>query len=428
MDWVEVSETPEHALHPLDLIGFALDDVADQAVSSMCRDELRHRVVTLQQFRQGLDALIAISIAEADAAGVPLDSRQRTMAQVVGAHTHAKPETVRADLRAGRFLRELPTLEHAVLNGHVSRDHVLHLQAKDNIRVHHAMVRDQHLFIDWARDFEWTDFKVLFAEWLQVNDQDGPEPEDHDAENTFTLHTAPDGRVKGRFDLDPVTGETLKQQIGNEESALFNEDNECGFPRTVSQRRAQALANLVQRGAGRSTTSAKPLVHVVMSLKVLMHAIEQLGKDPAEQDFLSVLDADSVDGRCELIDGTPIHPKYALVLAMQAQIRRQVLSAKSVTLEASYETRAFPDWMRYIKLVEARGKCSTAGCDAHHTWLHADHREPYSEHRETSLELLDMLCAPDNKAKGTGPQFRQRDDGDYELRWPKHASKTGDQA
>ena len=420
MDWMGVSEAPDYELLPLDLCGETLKLLSGDDVSYMSRDELRHRVVTLQTFRQGLDALIAVTMAEADAAGVPLDSRQRTMAQVMTSHTHAKPETVRADLRIGRFLRELPLLEDAVLDGRMSRDHVLHLQTKENIRVHHAMVRDQHLFVEWARDFEWPEFKQLFAEWLRVNDQDGPEPEDHDAQNTVTIRTQPDGRVKGNFDLDPVTGETLKQQLGNEESALFNEDNECGAARTTGQRRGQALANLIQRGAGRTETSAKPLIHVVMSLKVLMHAIEQLAKDEADQDFLSVLDPNSVDGRCELIDGTPIHPKYALVLAMQANLRRQVLSAKAVTLEASYETRAFPEWMRYIKLVETRGKCSTAGCDAHHTWLHADHRQPHSKHRETSLALLDMMCAPDNRHKSDGPQLRQRNDGDYELQWPKH--------
>lgn len=324
----------------------------------MTKDSLRHRTVTLQRFRQVLDALIAVTMAEADAAGVPLDSRQRAMAQVMASHTHAKPETVRADLRIGRFLRELPVLEDAVLDGRMSRDHVIHLQTKENIRVHHAMIRDQHLFVEWARDFEWPEFKQLFAEWLRVNDQDGPEPEDHDLDNTMSLRTHAAGRVSGTFNVDPVTGEIIKQHLGNEESGLFTEDNECGFPRKAPQRRAQAFANLVQRGAGRTETFAKPLIHVVMSLKVLMHAIEQLAKDEADQDFLSVLDPNSVDGRCELLDGTPIHPKYALVLAMQANLRRQVLSAKAVTLEASYETRAFPDWMRYIKLVETVVRCA----------------------------------------------------------------------
>lgn len=159
-----------------------------------------------------------------------------------------------------------------------------------------------------------------------------------------------------------------------------------------------------------------------MSLKVLMHAIGQLAKDKQDQDFLSVLDPNSVDGRCELIDGTPVHPKYALILAMQAHLRRQVLTAKNVTLEASYETRAFPDWMRYIKLVESRGRCSTAGCDAQHTWLHADHRQPHSHEGQTNLINLDMLCAPDNGHKSDGPQLKQRDDGDYEIDWPDEAA------
>ena len=46
---------------------------------------------------------------------------------------------------------------------------------------------------------------------------------------------------------------------------------------------------------------------------------------------------------------------------------------------------------------------------------HADHRQPHSKHRETSLALLDMVCAPDNRFKSDGPQLRQRSDGDYEV-------------
>ena len=272
------------------------------------------------------------------------------------------------------------------------------------------MARDQHLFIEFARDLEWKSFENACAYWLKVNDQDGPEPEDEVAGNTVSLRRQPDGRVKGSFDLDPVTGEILAQQLGNEESALFHEDEECGFARTVGQRRAQALSNLIRRGAGRTTNSSKPLVHVIMSLKVLQSAIDQLAKDPSEQDFTSMLDPNDPDGRCELIDGTPIHPKYALILMMQARVRRQVLGAKNVTLDASYETRLFPDWMHYIRLVETRGQCSTAGCDAHHTWLHRDHKQPHSKNGPTTLANLDHLCSPDNAHKSDGHPLQQRDD------------------
>ena len=406
------SAADDYELHPVDVVGHGLKELAGERVGLLSRSDLRSRAVVLQQFRQALDAVIAVTLAEADAIGVPADSRQRTMDQVLGSDVRACPATVRADVRAGRFLRDKPVLEQAVLDGRVSRDHVLHLNKGDNIRVAHAMVRDQHLFVEWADDLEWSEFGQAFSYWLMVNDQDGPEPQDHNAQNKLNIRTQPDGRVKGNFDLDPITGETLKQQLGDEETALFNSDQECSHPRTTGQRRGQALANLIQRGAGRTTTSQKPLIHVVMSMKVLLHAIGQLEKDPSEQDFLSVLDPDSWDGRCELIDGTPIHPKYALVLAMQANLRRQVLGAKNVTLNASYETRAFPDSMKYIKLVETRGKCTTAGCDAPHTWLHADHRQPYSKTRRTSLDQLDPLCGPDNKHKADGPPLKQRSERD----------------
>jgi len=297
--------------------------------------------------------------------------------------------------------------------GRLSRQHADHIRRIDNIRVHYALSRDQHLFIENARDLEWKSFTRAVKYWLEVNDQDGPEPEDEDSKNTVTVRTDADtGRVKGSFDLDPVTGATLIQQLGNEESALFNQDHECGFPRTVSQRRAQAFANLIQRGAQRDHAKARPLIHVVMSLKVLMHTIAQLAKDPSEQDFTSILDANDLDGRCELIDGTPIHPKYALVLMMQARIRRQVLGAKNCTLNASHPTDAFPDWMRHIRLVETRGQCSTAGCDAQHTWLQADHRQPRAKHGQTTLTNLDPLCAPDNKYKSDRDPLQQRPDQD----------------
>ena len=410
MEFVEISEDPDYCLHPIDVVRHGLKDLACEPVGSLSARELAHRSILLQQSRQQLDGLIAATISEAEAAGSPTISQQRTMAQVVAADTHANPDTLRADIRAGRFLRTMPVLEQAVLDGHMSRDHVLFLSKGQNTRVHSAMARDQHLFVQWARDFEWKDFKSTFSYWLAVNDEDGPEPEDDNALNTVTIRTTPDGRVKGSFDLDGATGGILKQQLGDEANAVFNEDEECGHPRTTGQRRAQALANLIRRGAGRSAANAKPLVHVVMSLKVLMHAIDQLAKDEADQDFTSVLDFDDIDGRCELIDGTPVNPKFALVLAMQAYLRRQVLGAKGVTLEASYETRGFPEWMRHIKLVEARGSCTTAGCDAQHTWLHADHRTPHSKDGLTELENLDPLCRPDNLNKSNGPPLRKRGD------------------
>ena len=262
------------------------------------------RTIELQEFRQQLDGLIAINITEADRAGVASKAGVRTMAQYLAARTNIAPEAARADLRVGRFASSFNHIEDAMLDGRLSRQHADTVRKLDNIRVSAALLRDQHLFVQWAQDLDWNAFKTTCAYWLEVDDQDGPEPEDHDALKTLNVTTLADGRVKLTANLDPVTGGIFVQQLGDEQNALFSEDQEHNYPRTVGQRRSAALANLVERGAGRSVSSSKPLIHVVMSMKVLQNTLAQMAKDPEDQDFTSVLDANDIDGRCELIDGT----------------------------------------------------------------------------------------------------------------------------
>ncbi len=392
----------------LDELHASLDTLASDHLSTMSVDGLAIRSIALQTARQRLDGILAATVAEAESAGVPAHNRQRTMAQFIAAHTHCNPADIRCDTRTGQWMRHLGHLESAALDGVLSRKHLNLLRSIDNIRVHYALQRDQQLFIELARQLEWKSFKSAADYWLLVNDPDGQQPKEQLVKNSCTITPLAGGRRRIVLNLDAVSGATVEDAIMNEASLLLDQDNEDGRVRTVSQRRAEAFTNICKRGANRSETTAKPLFHVVMSLKVLLHALAQLAKDEAEQDFTSVLDPNDVDGRCELIDGTPIHPKFALVLLMQARIRRQVLTAKSQTLNASVESRLFPTWMKYIKLVETRGQCETAGCDALHNWLQGDHRKPRTKQGQTTLDNLNMLCAADNKLKSDGPPLAER--------------------
>ena len=393
---------------PLDTLTHALGELAETFLPTLDRDALATRCLGLVDARERLDGLLATTIAEAEHAGVALLGKQRTMAQYLASRTHCAPETVRADTRVGKWVSQYAQLEQAMLTGGLSRKHVDLLRKTDNIRVFAALQRDQRLFIEWVDTLEWPDYQKTVAYWLLVNDQDGPAPDDHDPKNSCNVIVQPDGRVKVILNLDPLSGATVKHQIETEAGHLFDQDTETDTIRTPAQRRAHALTNLVERGANRTETASKPLIHVVMSLKVLQNAIAQMAKAPEEQDFTSMLDANDVDGRCELIDGTPIHPKYALVLLMQARIRRQVLTAKNVTLNASLPNRVFPDWMKHIRLVEARGRCETAGCDAAFEWLQGDHHKPFSQTQQTTLDDLRCICRPDNQTKRDGPPLAER--------------------
>ena len=392
----------------IDALDAALDDLAADYLPGIARVDQGQRCLRLHEARQRLDGIIASGLAEAERAGVALLSKQRTMAQFLASRSHCAPEVVRADVRNGLWVSQFSLLEEAMLKGDLPRHQVDLLRRTDNIRVFAAMQRDQWMFVEWVKNLEWPAYKAAVKYWLMVNDQDGSEPEDQEAKNTCTITQLADGRVKFAATLDPVTGAILKQHLEIETNRLFDEDNEGGKVRTPTQRRAKALGNLAERGAGRSEVSSEPLIHVVMSLAVLENALLQLSKEPEDQDFTSGLDAEDIDGRCELIDGTPLHPKAALMLLMRSHIRRQVLTAKNKTLNASEQVRAFPKWMKYIAMVESRGRCEVAGCDAAHTWLQGDHHKPFSTTQRTTLDNLAMLCAADNKAKGTGAPLAER--------------------
>ena len=386
----------------------SLDLVAADRLSTMDVDVLGSRCVELQTARQKLDGLIAVTVAEAERAGVAANAGQRTMAQYLASRTHACPDAVRADLRNGVWVGQYAVLEEAMLAGLLSRQHVDLIRRIDNIRVFAALQRDQQLFIGFAHDLEWKSFRAAVAYWLLVNDPDGTSPKEHEQKNTCTITRYAGGRIKLVAFLDPLSGAIVEKHIGLERNQLFEQDQENNVARTNSQRSADALTNIVTRGAGRIENSSVPLISVVMSLKVLLHALAQLDKHPADQDFTSVVDPNDPDGRCELIDGTPLHPKSALILLMTARIRRQVLTAQSLSLNASYESRLFPESLKNIRLVETRGQCETAGCDAPIEWLQGDHNKPYSKTARTTLSDLRMLCRPDNKHKSNGPPLATR--------------------
>jgi hypothetical protein len=146
-----------------------------------------------------------------------------------------------------------------------------------------------------------------------------------------------------------------------------------------------ALKALITRGFARPDgTFPIPLGNIVMSATVAEWALATLNGDIDPGDHVPV-HATDVDGRCELIDGTSIHPFLAvqalgLVDATGAAdptiLRRYVMEADSRILDISVNARIFPEWMRTGALIQSRGQCETHGCDTPHHWLQMDHVHP----------------------------------------------------
>jgi len=130
--------------------------------------------------------------------------------------------------------------------------------------------------------------------------------------------------------------------------------------RSIGRRNAEALVALAAKGSLRADgTMASPLIQIVASAKVAENVLKRLDDDSVDIG----LGYDDPDGRCEFIDGTPVHPAFLLAVMGVATFRRHIFGAESRP-DVSVNARAFPQWMKDAALVESRGRCTSVGCDA----------------------------------------------------------------
>ncbi len=383
-----------------------LQTLAETGLSFRSPTELISVLDATHGLRAQLDSLTCTTSAEVDRWGLAKDYDYNKVDQMVGDRCGADPVKVRADVRVGRWVDDFELLASAWSAGKIFAEHLdLIRRSLDNPRTHQALIRDQHLFIEFAADYDYLDFQHCCLYWKNANDPDGAEPKDQIAKTSFRPRKQPDGTVKLSGLLDPVTGAAFMTAWEHQDQKLFRAtaDKQANLEpvATIGKRGADALMGLVIRGFARQDGSfPKPLIHVVASEAVIEDTIRRLNDPSAEPLPLAF---DDIDKRCELIDGTPLHPTYLLALLGLATFRRQILTAASRTIDVSVDARCFTPWQQHALRVEARGRCQTKGCSAPFQWLEADHQQPHSRGGPTILANGKMLCAPDNKTKRDKP-------------------------
>jgi len=398
----------------LDVISDRLDFVVD-------RTELGEALLDAVALQNQVDALVAQVGLTATNNLVAAENGQRTVGQYVASRTNNPSIEVNQLTKIAKWLRDFPTLG-AAFGNELSTAHVAYLRKHldGSFETHIKLMGDQQFFVDTAATCSFKGFTQACDYWLIIIDPDGKEPTDHVNKSSFRIGKGQGGRGEISGTCDAVTGHEIRTAVEREAEKLRREDKDAGIERTNSQRNMAALHALVNRGAGRKDgTHSSPLGNIVMSQKVAEWALDTL--DNASVDgfgcitdpnaFVPVAPND-VDGRCELIDGTPIHPFLAVTAlglthttgaTSPAVLRRYVMEADSRLVDVSVNTRIFPEWMKSASLVQSRGACETHGCDAPHHWMQADHISPVSRGGQTSLEQVQTQCRPDNQAKGATP-------------------------
>ncbi|MBT8241044.1 MAG: DUF222 domain-containing protein [Acidimicrobiales bacterium] len=377
----------------------AVDACAETPVSCLSAQELSDRLVSLTATQAKLDAVRMETLRAADAANVGALNDQRNTANHVAARTHSDPSEIRAASRIANWLADFDELSEAHRNGQITTGHLDKLRLADNPRVHQQMIRDQVKLLGWMTPCHFRDLDEVIAKWLQGADPDGAEPAAHDPYTGLTITPLPGGMAKVTGLLDPVQAAALSDDIAAESKKLRAAEQAAGTTSSIRKRTLNAVLNLVGRGAARPDgTFARPRVNFVMSQRVYEDTLAWL-EDPTVNPFPEI-DHTHIDKKCQLIDGTPIHPLYAIAATVTGTFRRIVYSARGRPIEASFDSRQIPDWMRDISLIASNGKCANPVCDSPFHWLHGDHITPYSHTQDTSVANTRDLCEMDNGWRG----------------------------
>ena len=126
--------------------------------------------------------------------------------------------------------------------------------------------------------------------------------------------------------------------------------------------------------------------------------------EPAVSDEPVVADRVDPNRRCELVDGTPVHPTVALALALTGDVRRLVLSADGEILDLGRTVRLFPARLAAAIRAQHRGRCAHHGCDEPLHRLQIDHILPWALHGPTATHNGRPLCIWHDRTKHSRPE------------------------
>ena len=407
-------------LHPNNDVGnlsTAVDDCFDTPLSCLSREELADRLVVIEEASNRLDALRIATVAAGESADVASLGDQRNVANYLAERTGADPKAIRADQRVGKWLQDFPEFADAYRQGKLSTAHIELLRRKDNARVHGQMIDDQRLFIRLFSTLAFRDLDVVMERWLLGADPDGAEPDEQAKECGLSLKVLPGGMLKIDGTLDPLMAGAFKTAVLAEAERIRQQHKAEGITSTVRRRNLEALMALVTTGFATETRNgAKTLINIVIDQDTYEETLDWL-QDPDSNPFpdIDIEPKPEFEGRkSQLLDGTPIHPLYAIAASMKAVFRRVVYDPGERDLHYSYDSRSFPEWIATLTRIATNGKSANPICDAPFHWLQTDHVLPHSRDGETTYDNARPLSGADNgwrsndTERGTWPKPETR--------------------
>jgi hypothetical protein len=376
----------------------ALDALAADDLHPFTARQLLDRTAELVAVRNRIDAELARTVRRAELAQAPEHDGLTTMASWLRGHCRLSPAAAGQLVRNGRALEHLPALAAAHAEGTVTAD-LVGVAAPITTPENLAAAADQDVDVagvdaalaEVAATRPHDDLRKVVHHYLARLDPDGPEP-DPTEQRFLNVATHPDGRVTGRFELDPVGGEKIQAVL----ESMVQANRPAGDTRTRVQQQADALVqwadNTLAAGDLPFLRTVKPQLIVTIPLADLVD--QSTGPAAATAGFGATLSA--ARARWAACDGA---------------ITRMVVDPDGLPLDVGRAKRVVPPHIRTA--VEHRDRhCAFAGCHAPTHWCDVHHLlEWLRDDGPTSLENSALLCERHHTKVHHGFRIERQPDG-----------------
>lgn len=344
-------------------------------VDQLDADDVHAAVVLLQQCRHRLGAIVAGLAGRWDAERMWSTDGSRTATTRLAREAHCSTRSVADDLRRARALRELPEIRRAATAGEISLDHVDLLVRADRPNVRTTFQAHTPMLLGLCRELLFTDVVTALDYWRHLADADSVEVDGHLAERDAKVFVSSgfDGTVHLTGHLDPVRGTIIDSELHRLERLQLVADRKGGIVRTLTQRRAAALAEMATRSSatGRRAKRARPLITVVMG----EHAFQRT---------------------CELANGTVLAPGQVVPLLEHADIETILFDADYRPISSS-PSRRFRGALRRAIEVRDRRCHHPSGCDVYADRCDVDHIVPAARGGPTAWWNGRLRCSTHNR-------------------------------
>jgi hypothetical protein len=362
-------------------VGEVLDDLADVAGGDLGGEDAGALLLELEALRCRLEATRLRVAQRFDASGDWARSQARSAAGWLAIITGASRSSMGSLFHLAGRTAFMAGAMAAFAAAEITESHLRLLARCVGPRTREAYWRDEDLLVAQARELGAEAFARVIDHWLALADPDGAEPAGDPTRDCVTLQRLFSGRWHLDGDLCDETGLRLRSLLDERSNQILHRDRhlEALDPtdpiavRTVWNRRAQALVELVDAGAATPDGAARKPAFTIL---VDPQTAQGLPTDTPLRDTLY---------------GHLVPPLTLERLRCDATWSVAVLGDAGEILSLGRETRYANRSQRRALAARDRG-CVVPGCGAPIDHTDAHHINYYEHGGHTDCHNLCLLC------------------------------------